>query len=179
MQFFKSTDADEQKFYQIAASTMDILEAQENAFFAEAYACFILGQVLYDTGASTISTAIPRYIFRTAFFAIFDSFVEGGSLESYMTVFRAIFGDSVSVEFEVPQPGVLYINIQGLEYITEPITGRRIVDNKYVYDDILDSNGEQILAQTTMGVKTQKDMDIIMPELTPEGIFVQTTLTFS
>ena len=158
---------------------MDLLSAERDEFFLEAYSCFLLGEVLYDTGASTISTAMTRDVFRTAFFAIFDSFVEGGSLESYMTVFRAIFGPDVAVVFDVPNPGHLTINIEALNISTEILEGRRIVGNAYQYEPILDSDGEPILAQVTRGIKTQQDMDVLMPELTPDGIFVETTLTIS
>lgn len=176
VQFFKETDDLEKKFYAVTSEAMDVMEAQLNTFFDEAYACFILGEVLYDTGASSISTAMTRDVFRTAFFALFESFVEGGSLESYMTVFRAIFGQDVSVVFSVPNPGHLQINIDALNITEEPFTMRRIVDNVYQYDDLLDSEGEPIMAQVTKGIKTQQDMDILMPEITPEGIFVETTL---
>lgn len=179
MQFFKETDDDEKKFYQITAPTMDILEAQHNAFFDEAYYCHLLGEVLYDTGAATFWAAMSRDIFKTSFFALFESFIEGGSLESYMTVFRAIFGNDVDVEFSVPNPGHLVINIRALDITLEPITTRRIVNNSYQYDDLLDSDGEPIMAQVTKGIKTQQDMDILMPELTPAGIFVETTLLIS
>lgn len=179
MQFFKETDDDEKKFYQITAPTMDILEAQHNAFFDEAYYCHLLGEVLYDTGAATFWAAMSRDIFKTSFFAIFESFVFGGSLESYMTVFRAIFGPDVAVVFDVPNPGHLTINIEALNISEEPITARRIIDNTYHYEDLLDSDGEPIMAQVTRGIKTQQDMDILMPELTPAGIFVETTLVIT
>ncbi|WKV32920.1 hypothetical protein MAC3UK_0033 [Bdellovibrio phage MAC3UK] len=176
VQFFKETDDLEKKFYEITAPSMDALEAQLNAFFDEAYACYLLGEVLYDTGASSISSAMTRDVFRTAFFALFESFVEGGSLESYMIVFRAIFGEDVSVVFDIPAPGHLTINIDALNITEEPFTMRRIVDNVYQYEDLLDSEGEPIMAQVTKGIKTQQDMDILMPEITPAGIFVETTL---
>lgn len=175
MQYFKGDDL-EKKFYQVTEWSLDLIDSEKDAFLAESYFCYLLGEVLYDEGASTISSAIPRFVFRESFFSIFDSFINGGSFESYMIVFRAIFGDSVEVEFEVPSPGVLLINIAALEAQTEPLIGRRIIDNKYHYENILDHEGDIIMAQTTRGLKTQKDIDILMPELTPAGIYVETTL---
>lgn len=179
VQFFKENDTDEKLFYQITSPTMDVIETQLNEFFAEAYACFILGDILYETGASTISSAMTKDIFRTSFFALFDSFVECGSLESYMTIFRAIFGEDVSVIFGIPSPGHLTINIAALNITEEPFIMRRIVDNRYQYDDLLDSDDEPIMSQVTKGIKTQQDIDILMPELTPAGILVETTLVIS
>src|ERR1044071_6027784 len=99
-QFYKG-DALEQKVFSVVKPTLDNISLQKDLFFDGSYEASGLGEVIFDAGLSPLSNAISRDVFRDAFKQIFDAFVAAGTFESYLTVFRKIFGDDVSVNFAV------------------------------------------------------------------------------
>lgn len=176
-QFFKPNDPVELKFYQSAQPVLDLFAADKQVFFDQAYSCFLLGELLYDNKMSPLAGAIPREVFRESFQTIFDSFVVAGTFESYLTVFRNIFGNDVEVTFTVPAPGKLQIAIVATGLVLSTFVARRIVDNEYVYDDVVDDEGDFIAFKTVKGFESQYELEQMLFELVPHGIFTQITLT--
>jgi len=175
-QYFKG-DATELKYYNSAAPVLDLLSAEKDDFFADAYECFILGEVLYDNALSPLSNAISRDIFRTSFSTIFDSFLVAGSFESYLTVFQNIFGSDVEVTFTVPAPGKLEIDIVAAGVELSPFVARYIEDNAYVFDNVVDDEGDQIVFQTVKGFESQYELEQMLFEMVPTGIYTVISLT--
>ncbi len=178
MQFFKG-DETERKFYLAGEHFGSILLGQKNAFFDECYECFVLGELLYDSGRSPLANAIDRAIFRESFATIFDAFVVAGSFESYLTVFRNIFGDDVTVEFTVPGPGQLEIGIEATGVQEYNLLARTIVGGAYEYDEIIDGDGDNITALSPKGFQTQYEAEQMLREMVPAGIYTEITLTIA
>lgn len=178
-QFFKTEDAQEQKFYNAALVTSQGLEIQKDLFYDDAFACAVLGDLLYDNNLAPLARAIPRDIFRTSFATIFESFIAAGTAESYLTVFRNIFGDDVEVTFTVPAAGRLNIDIVAAgiqEYLFET---RYIEDNLYVKDIIIDDEGDNIVFQGIKGFDSQYELEQMLFEMVPDGIYTVITLTIN
>ena len=176
VQYFKGDDT-EKKFDLAGKDQLDAIELQRNSFFDGAYTCFLLGELLYDSGRAPLANAIAREIFREAFATIFDAFVVAGSFESYLTVFRNIFGEDVDVTFTVPAPGKLQISIEATGVELNNFDVRRIVDNAYVLDDLVDYVGDTIVLQTIKGFTSQYELEQMLFEMVPAGVFTQITLT--
>lgn len=180
MQAFKETDEKEEKVVATAFPVLDLISNNRTDFFDGAYEAFPLGDVLFDLDRDPLVGVVTREIFRSSFFAIHQLFTRPGTFEFYLDVFRAVWGDDVEVEFSIPQPGVLQINIQALDVQLNIAMARRIVNNSYVYDEIIlqggDYDGDNLAFQGTQGIKTQNETDTLMFELHPAGVFVQTTL---
>jgi len=175
-QLFKG-DANERKFYGAGKPLIDALQTQKDLFFQGAFTGFKLGEMLYDEGLSPLANAIPREIFRESFSVIFDAFIVAGSAESYLTVFRNIFGEAVEVEFEVPGPGQLNIDITASGSAISNFVTRYIQDNAYVFDNIIDDEGDNIVFQTVKGFQSQYDLEQMLFEMVPDGIYTQISLT--
>lgn len=178
-QYFKASDDVEKKFDLAMAPEMDSLSLQEDLFFQGAYECFSLGDLLYDTDRSPLSNAIDREIFREAFATIFDAFVVAGTFESYITVFKNIFGDDVVVEFTVPGPGQLEIGIEATGIQLSNVVGRTVVDGAYVYDEVIDHDGNNVAGSTPKGFQTEYEAEQMLFELVPGGIFTTISLTIA
>lgn len=176
MEFFKG-DAEELKFYNSAAPLLDNLSLQKDLFYEGAYSAAPLGDVIYDTGRSPLSNAIAKSVFRTSFKEIFDAFVLVGTAESYITVFKKIFGDDVVVDFTVPAPGKLGIEITATGLELEAFNERRVVDNEYIYDEMLDLEGDGLFFQTVIGFESQYELEQMLNEMVPDGIFTTISLT--
>lgn len=175
-QFYKG-DAEERKFFDSANATIVNIETAKDEFFEGAYSNYKLGEVLYDSGRAPLSNAIPREIFRESFAAIFGSFLEAGSFETYLEVFRAIFGTDVQVTFTVPAPGKLQIAIVASGLAIFDLIGRSIQNDVYVIDEIVDYDGNQVIGQSVKGFETQYELEQMLFEMVPSGIFTQITLT--
>ena len=174
-QFFKG-DAEERRYYNSGQPIMSDLSTQKDLFFDDAYACFILGELLYDTNRAPLANAIRRDIFRESFSTIFDAFLLAGSFEAYLTVFRKIFGDDVDVEFTVPAPGKLQIDIVAAGFELSDFLARRIEANTYVYDEVIDDEGDNIAFQSVKGFTSQYELEQMLFEMVPDGIYTEITL---
>lgn len=175
-QFYKG-DEIEKKVYNAVRPIIEQLETGKDEFFAGAYSSFKLGEVLYDSGRAPLANAIPREIFREAFAAIFDAFLVAGGLESYLLVFRSIFGDDVDVDFTIPGPGKLLIDINATGTAIFPIVARTIVDDEYVRDYIVDRDGDRIVGRGIKGFETEYELKQMLFEMVPGGIYTVITLT--
>lgn len=181
MQYFKGDDL-ELKMIAVAQPIMDVLSGQKDLFYADAYEAFGLGELIFDNGRSPLSNAIPRIIFREAFQEIFDAFAQSGTFESYLTVFTKIFGDDVDVQFTVPAPGKLEIDILAAGVELSNFLARHIVANHYVFDlvNYEDGDGEDnIVFQSIKGFQSQYELERMLFEMVPDGIFTEINLTLA
>lgn len=176
MQFFKG-DATELKYYDCGKEIMDQMSFQKDLFFDQCYGCFVLGELLYDNDLSPLANAIPRDIFRSSFETIFEAFISAGTFEGYITVFKKIFGDDVEITFGVPAPGKLTIDIVATGIEVSPFVARRIVSNAYIFDQIVDDVGDRIMFQTVKGFQSQYDLEQMLFEMVPDGIYTEITLS--
>lgn len=176
VQLFKGDDT-ERKYYESGRTITEVLSGQKTEFFDQAYGCFVLGELLYDNNLSPLANAIPREIFRESFETIFNSFLTAGTFESYLTVFKNVFGDSVEVTFTVPAPGKLEIDIVATGLEIYGMTVREIIDDAYEYFTLVDDEGGRIVLQAVKGFESQYELEQMLFEMVPAGIFTQISLT--
>lgn len=178
-QYFKDSDAQEKKFDLAGEPVLTLCSSQKDLFLAGAYECAPLGELIFDDLRSPLSNAINRDVFRLAFREIFDAFVAVGTFEAYITVFKKIFGNDVDVEFTVSAPGKLAIAITAESVALSNFITRYIVDNAYVFDTIVDQDGENIVFQSIPGFTSQYEVEQMLFEMVPAGIFTDISLTIS
>lgn len=174
-QKFKGDDF-ELKMEACASAIHDDVETQLDLFFEDAYLAMNLGDVIYESGRSPLANAIDQAIFRESFVEIFEAFVIAGSFASYITVFEKIFGDSVEIDFTIPAPGKLNIDIIAEEIVLTNFVARYIDNNAYVFDNVVTQDGDQIVFQSIKGFKTQYELEQMLHEMVPAGIFTDISL---
>src|SRR5688572_876769 len=140
MQFFKG-DEKELKYYEAARPLLQNLESERDSFYDNAFTNFALGDVIWDSGRSPLSRSIARDIFRESFPELFELFLEAGSVEGYISIFKKIFGDTVSVLFAIPSPGKLEIDIVASGVVLKDLIARYIVGDDYFFDELIDHEG--------------------------------------
>lgn len=176
-QRFKENDENELIMINLALPTLAALGVARDDMEVGAFECFKLGGVLWDLGRDPMADVITRELFASSFFAIHQLFTRPGTYEFYLEVFRAVFGPDVDVEFVNPDPGVLEINIDAEDLTTFRLQARQIVDGEYVYYDLVTSDGgDFIMGQGTSGARTQAEIDALINEISPNGIFTTCTL---
>ncbi len=175
MQFFKGDDV-EQKMYAIGSPIMDALSGQKDLFLAGALTAGPLGALIYDDNRAPLANAIDKDVFTQSFSIVFDAFVSGGSFESYLTVFRNVFGDDVEVTFTVPGPGQLEIDIVATGVELSHFVARTLSGSVYTFDDVVTTDGDNISFRTVKGFITQYELEQMLFEMVPAGIYTQITL---
>lgn len=176
MKAFKETDLVEKKVRDIALPLLNILSGDRTQFFNEGYVAYPLGDVLFDLRRDPLAGVITKEVYRISFPAIHDLFTRSGTFEFYMDVFRSIWGENVEVVFTIPSPGVLQINVEALDSQTELFMARRVENDVYFFDEVMDHEGDNLVFQGTQGIKTQGEIDALINELHPAGVYVETTL---
>lgn len=176
LQAFKANDTIEPKVRDAALPTLEDLGAERDTFYEEAYEAFPLGDVLYDLARDPLAGVLARGTFRTSFFAIHELFTRPGTFEFYLEVFRAIWGEDADVTFSVPAPGKLLITIGEITLGDFELLARRIEGAVYVYDTLTDQAGETLIVRDFLGVKTEAEVDALVHEISPAGVWVQASL---
>ncbi len=176
MQYYKGDDT-EIKMVGVAKPIADILSLEKDAFYAGAFSTGPLGDLIFTNRRAPLANAISQAVFRDSFPDIFDAFIAGGTFESYLTVFKKIFGDDVAVTFTVPGAGHLQIGIVAAGLEESIFFERHIVDNAYVFDDVTDQDGIDIVFDTVKGFTSQYELEQMLFEMVPAGIFTEITLT--
>ncbi len=176
MQFFKG-DATEQKMYAAAAPTIDLLSLVLSTYFTDAYGSVEMGELLFDSQRIPLTNAIRREIFITCFKQILMAWAYCGTFESYLTVFRKIFGEDAEIEFTVPGPGKLTIDVTSSGTQNYNFIAREIVDNDYVFSNIVDYDDNQIVFQAIQGIDTEAELITVLFTMVPGGIFTDVSLT--
>lgn len=175
-QYFKGDDR-EKKFFESVKGTLETIDFQKDEFFDDCYESQPFGDLIFDLGISPLSNAIKKEIFRASFNEVFRNFVTAGSFESYIAVFKKIFGDGADISFTVPAPGKLEIDILADGIQLEDAIARVIFENQYVYEEILTQDDEELLFQTIKGFQSQYELEQMLFEMVPDGIYTTITLT--
>jgi hypothetical protein len=176
MQYFKG-DVTELKVYNSASTIFDNISRSLNECFDGIYNAVTLGQFLFDEQRMPLTNAIKREVFITCFKQIFEAWSFCGTFESYILVFKKIFGEDATIEFTVPAAGKLQINIDVEGVQTSNFQSRDIVDDDYVFSNIVDDVGDKILFRTPLGIASQFELETILFSMVPSGIFTEVSLT--
>lgn len=172
MQKFKENDATESVMTAILMPSLDDVGIAHDDFFADCFNNYFFGDVLYALDRDPMVGVITQEVYRTSFPAIHELFTAPGTFEFYLSVFRKIFSDSVDVEFTIPGPGQLAIDVNALTLDSFNLMTREIVGDVYVYSRLVTSDlNEPILGHGTKGIKTQSEIEGLLSEISAYGVF--------
>jgi hypothetical protein len=175
-QYFKG-DSLEIKFDAAGEVLISNIALQLDAFLADAYESQPFGDIIFADGRSPLANAISQDIYRETFNEVFSQFSVAGSFESYISVFGKIFGDSVDITFTVPGDGRLQIDIIAEGVDLNDAVARRIENNQYVLDELIDYEDDNIAFQTIKGFQSQYELEQMLFEMVPAGVFTEISLT--
>lgn len=178
-QRFKENDPIEGKMVAAANALIESIRADLDAFHGQAFETYSLGDVLYLGNRDPMVGKILPEFYRESYPAIHDMFTSPATFEFFIELIRAIWGDSVPIEFVRPSPGVLNINIESQEVTLSIFHARKIVDDVYVYEAVAAQPDMELIAfQTSKGIKTQADADLLCEEVSATGYVTRMNLIF-
>ncbi len=178
MQNFKNGDAFEKQMENSAAPILSDLSLDKDEFYDGAFSAAPLGDIIHQSKRAPLTNAIKIEIFRLAFAEIFNAFIKVGTFEAYITVFKKIFGDDSVIEFTVPAAGKLTISIEAADIELSDFIARIIEDNALTYPEVIDYDLDILAFQTIKGFATQYELEKMLFEMVPGGIFTDINLTF-
>lgn len=176
MQVFKG-DATELKMTASASPVLSNISVSLSEYFDKLYSTVPLGELVYDQMRFPLTNAIKRDIFIGAFAELLQSWSFCGTFESYILVFKKIFGEDVDIDFTVPAPGKLQIDITSAGVQNFDFIARSIVDDAYVYDNVVDDVGDQIVFAAVQGLETESELEKVLFTMVPNGIYTEVSLT--
>lgn len=177
LQPFKANDTNEAVMRDIALPTLEDLGNERDTFYNECWESYLLGDILYELIRDPMSGVITQDVYRQSFPAIHELFTAPGTFEFYLSVFRSIWGENVDVEFVVPGPGQLTINLDVLDFELGLFAARKIVDSGYIRDLVVTEDGDNIVFQGSKGIKTQKQANALIYEISMHGVYTIINLT--
>lgn len=176
MKYFKG-DEKEKKIYLSGDGMLSSISLSLSEYFEDVYGSKPLGEFLYDEKRFPLTNAIKREIFIGCFQELFQAWAFCGTFESYILVFKKIFGEDVEIVFTVPGPGKLVIDITATGLQDYEFLARSIVDEAYVSDTVVDEVDDTIVFSTVQGIETQSELEKVLFTMVPNGIYTTVSLT--
>lgn len=175
-QLFKLNDELEQKVFDTFSFSTMLTGLEMTIFYQNANEAYPLGDALYILNRDPMAGVLLPETFRESFPEIHSQFTRPGVFEFYLNVLRKIWGETANIEFVIPAPGKLNINIEALTLELLTFTARKIENNTYIFEDIETQAGETLVFQGTQGIKDQREANALVREIAPQGIFTQINL---
>jgi hypothetical protein len=181
IQKFKPNDDREEKVIDAFLQVIEPIEDGFDSFYAGAYSTYSLGDVMFALQRDYIASAISQELYRIAFYKIHELGDRIGTFETYLEIFRAIWGDDVEIVFSSPAPGILNINAGNLGVALYQWVAERIEGMSFVFDPVVDHETptpDNIVFQSTIGINVQEGMNRFIKMISVHGITTTCTLVF-
>ncbi len=176
-QKFKGDDT-ELKMEAAAKPAFDSVSLGLDRFMADGYNASPFLLMLYDEGRAPFSDRVPREAFVEFIKEALTRFPFTGTFESYIFIIEAIFGAGSGVIFDVPAPGKLEMLVNASSSVEFPLLFREIVDGAEVEGNIVTSDGDIFTASGISGIDSEFELEMMLAEIIPAGIFPTVTLAF-
>ena len=165
---FVIKDDDEQLFWRIYQRLAQQTMIDIRQYFDYAYKSVELGNILYEEQLMPIYKVLEKSLFIRAFSEILEGEKTLGSIEAYLKILYAIFGDEAQITI-TEQPCHLQIDINApirLHYLWVTKDGRKIITK----------DGKAILFKELLAMVTDRDLLQILKATTKAGTYVEFTL---
>lgn len=134
--------------------------------------------MLYDEGRMPFSDRVPRDTFTRFIRQAIANAPFTGTFESYIFLLKSIFGENTQVLFDVPAAGKLEMEVSASDTIEFGFTAKEYDDDgNVILIDMVTSEGEYLEFLGISGIDTQAELEQLLSELIPVGIWTDITLT--
>lgn len=169
VQRFIDGDEEENKFFNVFNNVVQTTLSDIEQYFINAYGSPELGRALYETQRVPIYKMLEKSLFIKAYNKILEGEAYIGTIEGYLTILRAIFGDNADIKLTIVAP--LHLRFD----ITAEIQQFYIwVDNED--NEIVDENGDNIVFEEIVALLSNRQLLEILKQTTNAGTFVEFNL---
>lgn len=169
VQKFIDGDEEESKFYRVFSQVVETTFNDLEQYYINAYGSPELGRALFETQRVPIYKILEKSLFIKAYNKILEGEAYIGTIEGYLTILRAIFGDTADIKLTIVAP--LHLRFD----ITAEMQQFYIwVDN--ANNEIVDENGDNIVFEETVALLSNRQLLEILQQTTNAGTFVDFNL---
>lgn len=160
------------------ATAFDLVSLAQDRFFDGCYETedFLLS--LYDNGRMPFSDRVPRDAFVSFIKQAIPNFPFTGTFEAYIFIIKSIFGADAEILFEVPAAGQLEIVINSSASLEFDWIATEFVDGSYINYEMTTMDGDFLQFRGISGITSQAQLNQLLSELIPAGIYPSITLQF-
>jgi len=171
-------DATELKMELAAKPAFDLVSASLDQYYDGAYEAedFLLS--LYDEGRMPFTDRVPRDAFVAFIKQAIPNFKFTGTFEAYLFIIRSIFGEDAEVLFTVPDPGKLEVIVNSSSALAFDWQAFEFVDGESLTYEMTTHDGDLLQFRGIPGISSQAQLDQLLSELIPAGIYTEITLQF-
>lgn len=165
---FAVNDTEEQQFWRIYQGIAKQTLADIEAYFLNAYSSPELGRVLYDQQLLPIYKVLEKSLFVRAFSQIVEGEKNLGTIEGYLKILYAIFGEDAEITI-TSTPLHLQIDIVApvqKYYLWHTRAGQQLITR----------DGRNLVLKRVLAEVTNRELLAILKATTNAGTFVEFTL---
>lgn len=172
-------DATELKYQAAGEPAFELTRVSLHEFFQGCFDCDEFLLMLYDSGRMPFSSRVPREAFVSFIRQALPDFPKTGTFEVYIFMIKALFGDTATIQFTVPAAGKLEIEVNApgsslaFDWVAKEIAG-----GATILTDMVTSYDEEFLFNGISGIESEAQLQILLQELQPLGIYTTLALTF-
>lgn len=169
MQRFLPDDEEERKFYSVFNQVMQNTFNDLKQYYNNAYGSPELGRALYEEQRVPIYKVLEKSLFIKAYNAILQGQAYIGAIEGYLTILRAIFGESADIKLTIVAPLHLRFDI-----VAEIQQFYLWVDDEE--NEIVDNDGNNIVFEEVVALLSNRQLLEILKQTTNAGTYVEFNL---
>ena len=162
----------------VAEPILSLASQSKDQMFSEGGSATPYLLMLYDEGRMPFSDRVPRDSFAAFVREAIDRFPFTGTFESYIFILEKIFGTGSGVLFDIPAPGKLEMLVNAAASLEFDLVAREFIDGAYVISNLVDHDDNLLQARGLSGIDSEYELQTLLAELIPLGIFPDITLAF-
>ena len=169
VQKFIEGDAEENKFFTVFSEVVNSTMSDIEQYYNQAYGSKELGNALYELQRVPIYRVLEKSLFLKAYSKILQGEAYIGTIEGYLTILRAIFGDNATINLTIVAP--LHLKFD----ITAEVQQFYLWVDNY-NNEIVDENGDNIVFEEIVALLSSRQLLELLKQTTNAGTFVEFTL---
>lgn len=169
VQRFLPDDEEEKKFYSVFNKVMQNTFNDLKQYYNNAYGSPELGRALYEEQRVPIYKVLEKSLFIKAYNSILQGQAYIGTIEGYLTILRAIFGERADIKLTIVAPLHLRFDI-----VAEIQQFYLWVDDEE--NEIVDNDGNNIVFEEVVALLSNRQLLEILKQTTNAGTYVEFNL---
>lgn len=169
VQRFIEGDEEENKFFNVFSQVVQTTLNDLEQYYINAYGSPELGRALYETQRVPIYKILEKSLFVKAYNKILEGEAYIGTIEGYLTILRAIFGDNADIKLTIVAPLHLKFDITAeiqKFYLWITKKGKQVKTK----------DGRNIIFKRLLAEVTSRQLVEILKSLTNAGTYVEFNL---
>lgn len=169
VQRFIEGDEEESKFFNVFSEVVQTTLNDLEQYYINAYGSPELGRALYETQRVPIYKILEKSLFVKAYNKILEGEAYIGTIEGYLTILRAIFGDNADIKLTIVAPLHLRFDITAeiqKFYLWITKKGKKVKTK----------DGRNIIFKRLLAEVTSRQLVEILKSLTNAGTYVEFNL---